>query len=220
LQLGLFLVLAHCASIFAADTNAVLNGWLAAQRSLQTWSADFTQTRTLKTLTQPLTATGHIWFATPNRFRWELGQPAQTIALKSDDQMWVIYPRLKRAERYPLASKGTGEWRDMLSLLDAGFSRNRKEFDSRFRILSITETNGSWRMALQPKSEFARSLMREIRLGFATNDFSLTDNELVFVDGSSMRNDFKNGVLNSGLDEKLFDWKPPPDFKITEPLRK
>ena len=204
----------------AANTNAVLNGWLAAQTNLHTWTADFTQTRMLKTLTQPLVATGHIWFATPNRFRWELGSPAKTIAVRNADEMFVIYPRLKRAEKYPLSGSASGEWRDMLSLLDAGFPRNRVDLDSRFHVLSLMEANGSWQLTLQPKSAFARKIINEIRVGLATNTFELTSTELVFVDGSRMRNDFTNSVLNPAFDEKIFDWKPDPDFKVTEPLKK
>ena len=214
------LLLAHGGTGFAADTNAVLNGWLSAQTNLQTWTADFIQTRAFRTLAQPLVATGHIWFATPNRFRWELGSPAQTIALRQADQMFVIYPLLKRAERYPLDAKSPGEWREALSLLEAGFPRNRADLDSRFRIMSLTETNGAWQLALQPASAAARRMMKEIRVGLATNDFSLTSTELVFADGARMRNDFRNAVLNSSFDKELFDWKPGPDFKIIEPLAK
>jgi outer membrane lipoprotein-sorting protein len=217
---GVFVFLIFACHSPAADTNAVLNAWLAAQANLHTWTADFTQTRTLRTLTQPLVATGHIWFATPNRFRWELGSPAKTIALRNADEMFVIYPRLKRAEKYPLGGSASGEWRDMLSLLDAGFSRNRADLDSRFHVLSLTETNGSWQLALQPKSAFARKMMNEIRVGLAINAFELMNTELVFVDGSRMRNDFTNAVLNPELDESIFDWKPEPDFKVTEPLKK
>jgi len=205
---------------FATDTNAVLNGWLAAQTNLQTWTADFTQTRIFRTLKQPLVATGHVWFATPNRFRWELGSPAQTIALRQADQMFVIYPLLKRAERYPLTGTESGQWRDMLSLLEAGFPRNRADLASRFRILSLAETNGAWQLALQPASAAARRMMKEIRVGFATNGFSLASTEMVFADGALMRNDFSNAVLNSSFDPALFDWKPDPDFKVTEPLAK
>lgn len=203
-----------------ADTNAVLNSWIAAQTNLQTWTADFTQTRTLKTLAQPLVTTGRIWFVAPNRFRWELGLPARTIALRQKDQMFVIYPKLKHAERYPLGAKASGEWRDLLSLLDAGFPRDRADLDARFRILSLAETDGSWQVILQPKSAFARKLMSEIRVSLATRTFALTGTELVFVDGSRMRNDFTNAVLNPALDERLFDWKPDPDYKVTEPLKK
>ena len=62
-------------------------------------------------------------------------------------------------------------------------------------------------------------MMPELRIGLATNDFSLASTELVFVDGSRMRNDFTNAVLNPPLDEKLFEWTPPPDFKIINPFK-
>jgi len=204
----------------AADTNAVLNAWLAAQTNFHTWTADFTQTRTLKTLTQPLVTTGHLWFATPNRFRWELGSPPQTIALRQADQMFVIYPRLKRAECYPLDTRAPSEWREALALLEAGFPRTRADLESRFHILSLTETNGSWQLALQPASAFARRMMSEIRIGLATNDCSLTSTELVFSDGSRMRNDFRNSALNPVIENRVFQWSPGPDFKVTEPFAK
>ena len=217
--LNVFLFLL-CFSSPAADTNAVLNGWLAAQTNLQTWSADFTQTRSLKTLTRPLTATGHLWFATPNRFRWELRSPSQTIALRGEDEMWVAYPKLKRAERYPINSKSAGEWQDALALLEAGFPHTRADLDSRFKILSLTETNGSWQLGLQPSSAFAKKMMRQIVIGFSTNNYNLTSTEMVFVDGSAMRNDFTNGVMNSGFEMSVFDWKPGADYKIAEPMGK
>jgi outer membrane lipoprotein-sorting protein len=208
------------AALRAADTNAVLDAWFAAQANVHTLSADFVQTRTLKTLVQPLVATGHLWFSPPNRFRWELGRPVQTIALRQADEMFVIYPRLKRAEHYPLGASAPREWRDAMSLLDAGFPRTRKEFDSQFQIQSLTETNGTWLVALQPRSAAARQVMPELRVSLTTSDFSLARTEMVFVDGSRMQNDFTNAVANAVLDEGLFQWKPPADFKVTEPFAK
>ena len=217
IALGIFSALqANCAD----ETNTVLEAWFAAQATLHTWSADFIQTRALKTLTQPLVAKGHIAFAMPNEFRWELGLPAQTIALRHGEEMFVIYPRLKRAERYPLGAGTPAEWRDTMSLLSAGFPHDRKEFEAQFQILSLTETNGAWQFSLQPKSVFARRMMPELRLALATNDFSLGSTELVFVDGSRMRNEFTNAVINPALDEKLFEWSPPADYKVTEPMRR
>src|SRR5207247_8789439 len=132
LELGAFFCLALFA-MAAVATNVhgenssrgrSLSSWLTAQTNIQSWSADFVQTRTFKSLTQPLTATGHVWFAEPNRFRWELGHPPQTIAVRATTEMLVIYPRLKRVERYPLSGGQTGEWRDALALLETGFPRS------------------------------------------------------------------------------------------------
>jgi outer membrane lipoprotein carrier protein len=217
LLLGIFFALQN---LCADETNSVLDAWFAAQKNLHTWSADFIQTRALKTLTQPLIARGHVSFAMPNDFRWELGQPGRTIALRHGDEMFVIYPRLKRAEKYPLGADTPAEWRDTMSLLQAGFPRARKEFDARFQILSLAETNGDWQISLQPKSAFSRRMMPELQIDLATNDFSLAATELVFVDGSRLRNDFTNTVLNPPLDEKLFEWTPPADFKVIEPMKR
>src|SRR5947209_20517031 len=96
----------------AGERNPLLARWLAAQTNIQSWSADFLQTRTFKSLTEPLKDTGHVWFAEPNRFRWELGHPVKTIAVRASEEMLIIYPLLKRVERYPLTGGQLGKWRD------------------------------------------------------------------------------------------------------------
>jgi len=206
------------ATVTAADTNTVLTGWLAAQTHLHTWQADFIQTRALKALTQPLVSTGLVWFARPNQFRWELGAPAQTLAVRRDDDLFVVYPLLKRAERYPLGPAASGQWRDALDLLETGFPQSRADLDARFRVVSLTETNGAWQLGLQPARAAARRMIQEVRVGLGTNDFSLASTELVFADGSRLRNDFTNAVFNPTLTPEHFRWQAPPDFKVVEPL--
>lgn len=212
------LLLASCLPACAADPNTVLDSWFAAQSNVQSWSADLVQTRTLKTLTQPLVVKGHLDFAMPNDFRWALGQPARTMAVRHGDEMFVIYPLLKRAERYSLDASTPKQLRDTMALLQAGFPRDRREFTAQFKILSLTQTNGNWIFALQPKSPFARQMMPELRLGLATNTFSLTSTELIFVDGSTMRSDFTNAIVNPALDTNLFQWTPPADYQVNNPL--
>lgn len=204
----------------AAETNTALTTWLNAQTNIHTWSADFTQTRILKSLTQPLTATGHVWFAAPNRFRWELGHPPQTIAVRNADEMLVIYPRLKRAERYPMTGDQAGQWRDVMKLLEAGFPRSQAELESDYNILAQQVTDDICELTLQPKSATARKMMPQIKIGFSTKDFSLRSTELQFADGSIMRNDFKNPELNPKLDDALFQPKLESDYQIVEPFKK
>ncbi|MEO5803787.1 MAG: outer membrane lipoprotein carrier protein LolA [Verrucomicrobiota bacterium] len=217
---ALLLSFATPQTIHAANPSELVSNWLLNQTNIQTWSADFVQTRSLKSLTQPLMSTGLVWFAAPNRFRWELGQPAQTIAVRQPEQMLVIYPKLKRIEKYPLSGTSAGPWRDALALLEAGFPRNRAELESRFNIQSTEIKNGVCELTLQPKSSAARRMMSQIKIAFSTNAFLLRATELQFADGSTMRNDFKNPKLNEKLDESLFSPALAPDFKMVEPMKK
>lgn len=215
---GLTLALTF-AALGETGGNTILDRWLAAQSDVKTWTADCTQTRSLKTLAQPLVATGRVWFAAPDRFRWELGQPAQTIAVRRGDQMWISYPRLKRAEHYDLSGKKTGPWRDALALLEAGFPQSREQLDKQFKVAGITATNEVWTLTLQPNSSLARRFISEVGVTLGTNACALLATELTFADGSRMRNDFTHAVLNPTIDESLFN--PPVDatFTVTEPLK-
>jgi outer membrane lipoprotein-sorting protein len=204
----------------ANDASAVIDRWMAAQTNVQTWAADIIQTRFLKVLTQPLVSTGKVWVAMPDRFRWELGQPAQTIALRQSNQLSIIYPRLKRVEKFPLDGEQTGPWKDALALLDASFPRSRADLESRFRILSVEQTNATVQVGLQPKSEFARRFMTELQIVFHSKDCSPAAAELRFTDGSRMRNEFLHAVPNVPLSDALFETKVEPDFTVVEPARR
>ncbi len=203
----------------AADTNSLISTWVAAQANIHSFSADVVQTRIFKSLAQPLTAYGHIWFEAPNRFRWELTNPVPSIAVRGTDEMLVIYPKIKRAERYPLTGEQAGQWRDVMKLLDAGFPRSEADLQSQYEILSQQVNGDVCELTMQPKSATARKLMPQIKIGFSTKDSVLTSTELKMADGSIMRNDFKNTELNPKIDESLFAPKLGSDYKITEPFK-
>jgi outer membrane lipoprotein-sorting protein len=214
---GAFVV---CLMIFVSNANAadkeqIISGWLQIQTNVQTWTADFTQIRNLKALAQPLVSTGRVWFAAPQNFCWELGHN-QTIAIRSNDTMMVIYPRLKRAEKYDFQNSGPNEWKDALGLLQSGFPRSRAEIDQQFNILSLAPIEKLYELELQPKSLGARKMMPQINILIQTN-LTLAGTELVFADGSRMRNEFRNVRTNIPVSGK-FDLAVPADFKLVEPL--
>jgi len=163
-------------------------------------------------------ATGRVWFAAPNKFRWELGKPPQTIAVRSTDQLLVIYPRLKRMERFPLAGNRAGSWKDALALLEAGFPRSAAELAAQYDILEQQTDDSVGRLVLQPKSASARRMMPQIRIEFDLKNFSLRATTLQFADGSSLRNDFSNAVLNPPIDQQPFSPEIPKDYKVVDPL--
>jgi outer membrane lipoprotein-sorting protein len=200
----------------SAELDA-LQPWFQTQSGMQTWAADLIQTRSLKTLVHPLVSTGRVWFARPNRFRWELGNPAQTIALRATNDMWVIYPRLERAERFALDAPGP--WRDVLGLLETGFPESVEAMRRQFQLISLTATNQQLEAALQPRAAAARRLIPRFSIVLETNAWGLLATEMEFADGSRLRNDFFNTRTNPILEPGLFLPGFPDHYRVVEPLR-
>ena len=219
LRFGFWILICLAQSVsHAADYDAQFNQWFAVQTNLQSWAGDFTQTRTLTVLNQPLVSQGKVWVK-PGEFRWELGQPVQTIVLRTPEQLLIIYPRLKRAEKYPLDAVPTGPMKDALALLDASLPRDRATMEKNFSLLSAVETNSILQMTLQPRSTEARKFIGQIVIGFHTNDFTIAVTEMKFSDGSKLHNDFTNVVLNRPIEPKMFEAELPPDYTVVEPLK-
>ncbi|MGV3771469.1 MAG: LolA family protein [Verrucomicrobiales bacterium] len=210
-----FFVLAS-GSAYGQKLEEVINKWLAAQTNIQTWTAEFTQSRHLKALASPLVSTGKVWFAAPANFRWQIGEnPPQTIAIRDGDFMQVIYPKARRVERYRFDLESNKEMKETLALLQTGFPRSRAELNSQFEVKLEGETNQLFSLALEPNSSSAKRMLPLVKVLLETNHFTLAGTELHFVDGSKMVNRFSNISTNSTIPAELFKYSPPPDYKVT-----
>lgn len=201
----------------AQSADEALQTWLGSQTQLNSWTADFTQTRHLAALTQPLSAPGRVWFEAPDRFRWELGQPARSVALRDGEDLLVLSPALKRAERYSLGGTARGPVKDALALLDTGFPRDAATFRARFDVLGLTATNATWIFRLRPRLAATRQLLPALSLEIRTNDMALVATELRFTDGSRLRNDFTNAVRNPSIAADRFSTALDASWTLSNP---
>lgn len=223
LHLTIFLLLPSFSSDAGVDTGSsmeFLQAWLAHQAEIRTWSADVVQIRNLQSLVRPLKSRGQVWFLQPNRFRWQLGDPPRTIAVRKDDELLIIYPRLKQVERFAAGNDIDPAWKQVLALLEAGFPSDADTFFARYEIISTARFKRSWRFDLRPVVEEARRLLDRVTLEVSTLDFALLKTELAFPDGSTMTNRFVNRRLNPALDDDLFDFKIGEDYTVVNPLQK
>ncbi len=194
-----------------------LNRWLNHQSDIQSWSAEVTQTRTLQSLAQPLVTQGRVWFKAPNLFRWELGQPARTIAIREPEQLILLYPRLNRAEIYPLTGSKAGPWRSSLTLLEAGFPRKQDDLTRQFNVLKVEPDGDSSVIHLEPKAAESRRWVTSIQVTLHTSDLNLIATELTFADGSKLRNEFHNAQPNTEINPDLLKAAIPEGYEISNP---
>ncbi|MBX3745416.1 MAG: outer membrane lipoprotein carrier protein LolA [Verrucomicrobiae bacterium] len=211
-------VTASLSGVAGAATEDWVERWLERRREVRTWSAGFTQTRSFKALAQPLVTTGRVWFATPDRFRWELGEPVESVAVRQGDGIVLLYPPLGRAERYSLT--GEGPWRQAVALLEAGFPDSREAFRRRFRVASQRVEGDQVTLLLEPRTAAGRRWLSRLRIVLAVADLELRSAEMHFADGSSLLNEFSGGRINPSLDPDLFSLELDPAIRVVEPQRR
>lgn len=206
--------------LLAQDSgDPVLSAWLEAHEKLQTWSAEVVQTRHLAVLAEPLVSTGRVWYSRPGLFRWELGAPPETIAIRSSNILLLVYPGLKRAERYPLDQSHAGPLREALTLMEAGFPRDEASLRKGYLISTEPSDAGRCRIRLEPRASAAKRLITCVSLTFQTNVFNLVASQIDFADGSRLQNEFTSSISNQPLPPDLFSTNLAPDCKLVEPLK-
>ena len=202
---------------FASDDNAQLDEWLTKQVAIKTWTADVVQTRKIKSLLRPLESRGRVWFVQPNQFRWQLGDPPRTIAIRTQKELIIAYPKLKQLERYPFDNISDPAMQQALALLEVGFPSDPERFHARYELLSVSTVGEVRRFELQPKDKQARRLLAKVRLEVSSSDLTLLATELEFPDGSTMRNAFTNHRLNVEVDASLFHIDSS-EYQVVQPL--
>jgi outer membrane lipoprotein-sorting protein len=155
----------------------------------------------------------------PNRFRWELGEPAHTIAIQTGEELVIIYPRLKQMERFPSKDITDPAWRQVMALLKVGFPRDSQSFFASYKLLSIRQSDKAWQFEVQPAAVEARKLLAKIRIEVSSDNLALRATELDFADGSRMRNQFSRHRLNSEVDEALFEVPMDKEYHVVYPLK-
>jgi len=222
-RLLVIFALSTCAAITAIAEErevAQLERWLQQQVELQTWSADVKQIRRLKSLTRPLVASGSIRVSQPQRFRWQLGDPPRTIAIGTETGLTIAYPRLKQMERYDYSDAVNPSLRQVLDLLEVGFPSSESAFHQRYKLLRTESLEARLRFELQPRATEARRFLDTVFIEVSAADLSLQATELIFPDGSLMRNEFSNAQIDPEIEEAEFWLEPGVDWQISEPLAK
>lgn len=203
--LVLTLAPAWAASPPPAANLAPLEACFAAQSKIRSISADFLQTRALKTLKSPLAIKGRFWFASPDRFRWQLGDPPKTIIIGSRSGATILHPLKKRAEKVAFSSPNAAGASEFLGLMQLNSSRSLEEFQKHMHILSLKPIGPHCRVEMLPKDAAAAKGLSALCLDFDPATGHWIGFEVVTKEGSSLRTEFSNVQLNTKLDGRIFE---------------
>ena len=216
----LFLPLAGQAQEAAPLDLAPLKKWLAYQSKVKTFAAHFTQSRRVKNFKKPLQSPGKLWFSAPGRFRWEIGDPPKNIAFLDQKELVIYQPGARRVKRFALSDVADSQWADTFNLAKMSFPHSLEELQKYFSIVSLQSSEQHCVLALQLKSERRRKLVKMATIYFNPEKSGLLATEILFQNGSSIRNDFTETFSNIEIPEAAFKMDFPEGTRFVEPLKR
>jgi len=208
-HLLLFLLLA--APLQAQDVEKILREWISKQSAIRSLRADFIQTRRLPALRIPLKKSGTVWFGTEGRFRWQVGDPAELLVLKSPNDFLVIEPKKSLARRFTASSAAARAMQE----LPMPIAISLDEFQRRFEVVSLKDDDGRMDLHLIPKDPRLAEGLKSLRILFEPATGAVVLFEMTFRDGSEVSTEFTRIERNSTLPAELFQ-HDLRDFKIED----
>lgn len=199
------LVLFLAASSAFADAPldlAPLKKWLSRQDEFRSVAADFTQTRALRVLRDPVATPGRLWFTAAGSLRWELGTPPKTIVLRKADRLYIINPVKKTAERQSADRAGAPG----MAMMRFPLAKDFADFQRQFSVLALSAVDSRTHIEFAPRDGQAKKFLKLMKLDFDADTGHLLALEMSFKDGSSMRNEFSNVRVNQKFDRGTFEY--------------
>ncbi len=184
----------------AIAQNAELETWLKRQSSITSLDASFTQERKLPALKEPTTTKGRLCFVKPDKVRWQLGDPFETLAVSDGETLTLIDAGAKTARRTGVDSPQAARF----SLLSGKAFETAEKFYQTFEVIESRVTAGIHQYTLKAKDRRVRSQIPWIFLDIDPERNELRALEMELQDKSRLRTVFEKPRFNVKLDESLF----------------
>lgn len=180
----------------------VIRNWLGTNTGVGSVRIDFAQTRHMKSLKVPIKQDGVLWldFATePRRFRWQAGDPPQTIVVGRGGGILIVRTPGKKFER-----KASGEEAAPgMASLAHGFPRTLEDFMKKYHILEVRPDQNTYRILARPLGASGRGV-ETFTFVVERDRYRLLGIELNMKDGSSVNTVFNRVQANVPLPDSLF----------------
>lgn len=174
--------------------------------NLQTLQANFTQTLIDEQGIELEQSFGTVVLVRPNKFRWDYVSPDKQIIVSDGSLLWIYDEALEQIIV-----------RDMQSSMDSipmNIFAYYEDIKQHFTIQDMQNIEQSEWVKLIPHD--TESQYTDIRLGFEQGDLI----SMIISDafGHVTHIDFSNTLINSNIDEEIFNFEPPAGIDIVGDL--
>jgi len=183
-----------------------IKSWIEKQSKAKSIYSEFEQQRKLRALKKPITSPGRFWFEAPGSFRWELGEPAKTIAVqKEKEELLILEPQKMKGKRYSFEKlQEEGKARG-IEFMEAGFPSTYADFEKNFKVLSVTlNANGAYEAEVAIRDRKTSIALRKMIFFIDSKSYALRGVHLRFRDSSTITTTFSKTKVNPDIPSSTF----------------
>jgi outer membrane lipoprotein carrier protein len=174
-------------------------------QGLESFSADFVQTRYDEDQNPVQKSQGHAWLKRPGLFRWSYRKPFEQVIVADGERLWIYDADLQQVTvKKPERALGTAP----IMLLS-----NAQPLSEQYKMRDLGQREKLYWVELQPKREDAD--FRKIYLGFGEEALKVMELRDRFDQATQIR--FHNVKSNPEIAADKFDFEPPAKADVIGP---
>jgi outer membrane lipoprotein carrier protein len=215
--INLFLILsllALPACVFSEELPAVgdiAQNLQSAYEKTKDLKADFVQEAAIKSIKKIQREEGRVFFKNPKSMLWEYTKPQGKKLVINSQMAWLYIAKEKVA--YKQKSESIFQSKFLINFF-AGTGKLKDDFVIKYAEPKAYDKEGNYLLVLYPKEKTAAC--NSVKLTIDKNNFYINQVSFDDVMGNSTTLKFSNISINTGLDQKKFQFKPPAGVQVFE----
>ena len=181
------------------QTNEVIASLTKAAASMQSMQCRFVQEKTSSMLAEPQIAEGRMYYAAPDRMRWEYTTP-YAFALVVNGERLV---KVTDGKAEVLEGNAGRMYQGMVNLI-IGSASGKKLFDTTVFDIVLYDDNGFWRADMTPKRRDMKRMFSQLVFRFDKKTNGISRVEFVEAGGGITSIRFEEIKVNEAIGEEVF----------------
>jgi len=194
----------------APSLDEILSRFDRAQTGIRTMTANFTETKDLKLLREPVVSKGKFYYTRPNDILWEYTDPTAKVFLIRKDELLAYYPQQRRAERVDISRFQSR----LLKVFGIGqLSEDLKKYYD-LALAPKQPAPGLYDLILTPRRRMVKKRIAQVRFWIDAKSFLPVRMEYFEQDGDRTILSFDETHVNAAIDEATYRIELPPGVDI------
>lgn len=173
--------------------------------------ADFVQDAMIKSIKKTQREEGKVFFKNPKNMLWEYTKPQGKKLVINSQKAWLYLSQEKVV--YTQKSESIFQSKFLINFF-SGSGKLKNDFVIKYAEPKAYDKGGNYLLVLTPKEK--TSACNLVKLTIDKNNFYILQISFDDVMGNSTTLKFSNISINTGLSQKIFQFKPPAGVQIFE----